>query len=280
VLPREHLVEDDPEGVEIAPLVDRVHAERGLGRQVSDGPEDHPLDGEPVGLARVALAQRRAAPQQRHAREAIRRRRDRLDWHLGEAEIDQLGDVVGALEEHDVPRLHVAGDDANRVRGSERRGDLPRDLRGPRRRERPASLDGVVDRAALDVLEHQEIRAVVQRTEVGRGRDVRVLHVGAGDGLALEAGHQLGQILGARVEDLDRDPLLQEQVRAAVDRAHPAHREEIVDPVALGDHAADGRRGAGHRRGVELGLPSRRALGRRIVHSPGYPTPRTAGCAS
>ena len=136
-------------------------------------------------------------------------RDDPLDRHLGEAEVDELDDVVRALDEHHVARLHVAVDDAHRVRRGERRGDLPGDARprapagaGPR-------LMTLAQRLAADVLEHEEVRAVVELAEVGGRGHVGVGHVRAGDGLALEARDELGQVLGLGVEHLDRDPLLE-----------------------------------------------------------------------
>ncbi len=266
MLPRQHLVEHDPQRVEVAALVDGVHPQRRFGREVGDGSEDRPLEGEPLARAAVADAQRAAAPE-RDAREAIRRGGDRRHRDLGQAEIDELGDVLRALEDHDVARLDVAVDDANRVRRRQRRGDLPADARGAIRRHRPAALDLVVERPPLDVLEHEEARPVLERAEVGRRRDVGVLHVRAGDGLALEARGELGEVVDPGVEDLDGDPLLQQEVRAAVDGAHPAHRQELVDAVALRDHPPDGRRCERLGLVVELGLRPLRAVGRRVVHA-------------
>ncbi len=86
--------------------------------------------------------------------------------------------------------------------------------------------------------------------EVGRAGGVRMGEVRAGDGLALEARDEIGQALDVGVEHLDGDALAHPEVLAAVDGAHPAHREELVDPVAVRDDVADQRRRARLRRRV------------------------------
>src|SRR5690606_35079516 len=137
-----------------------------------------------------------------------------------------------ALDDHDVARLEVAMDDVEAVDGIERGGELPREPRRAPRRERSV-LEDLMERPSLDVLEAKEIAAVGELAEIRRGRDVRVLDVRARDRLALEALDELREVFRLRVKDLDRDALLQQQVLGAVDGAHPAHRDELADPIPI-----------------------------------------------
>ena len=65
-----------------------------------------------------------------------------------------------------------------------------------------------------------------------------------GDRFAFEAGDEIREILDVGVEHLHGDPLAHPDVLASVDGAHPAHRDELDDPVAVAaDDAPDERRG-------------------------------------
>jgi hypothetical protein len=68
---------------------------------------------------------------------------------------------------------------------------------------------------------------------------VRVRDARGGAGLAGEAGDDL--LVGGerRVQDFDRDGLLHQDVRAAVDRAHPALADALFDAVLVGERAPD-----------------------------------------
>ena len=114
--------------------------------------------------------------------------RTRRRSSLGDAEVEHLDEVGIAvlLDEHDVLGLEIAVHDVARVRARERRGDLARDVERAPSVERPARDLGA-QALALDVLEHEEERAVLELAEVGGGRDVRVLDVRRGHRLALEA---------------------------------------------------------------------------------------------
>src|SRR6476646_3299864 len=66
-----------------------------------------------------------------------------------------------------------------------------------------------------------------------------------GDRLAMEPlDHRRGAQL--RVQDLDRDALVEPDMRAQVHRAHPSGREQELDPVLVVEHRA-AREGSGTR---------------------------------
>ena len=95
----------------------------------------------------------------------------------GDAEVDQL---VRAVREHDVRRLHVAVDDARLVRGRERRRDVEPDLHRERHAPRVAGRqlrELPVDADPLGELHHEAHEAALR---IGRDRveadDVGVLH--------------------------------------------------------------------------------------------------------
>ncbi len=178
MLAGQELVQDETERIEIASVIDRCHAERRFRREVRNRAEDDARRGE----------------QPLRGRGLVRRRRDRRDIgqsNLGEAEVDQLDDVVRAIDQDDVGRLHVTVDHAHGVSRSETGRELPSDGHGALHRERSAS-DDLVQRDARHVLENEKVRAVFQLPEVGRRGDVRVLNVRAGDGFALEPRDELG----------------------------------------------------------------------------------------
>ena len=93
--------------------------------------------------------------------------------------------------------------DAQRVRAPERARDLPGDVHRAPELE-PALVDDLAQAAALDELEDQEERTVLELSEVGGRGDVRVIDVGRGHGLALEARDDLGHPAHLGVEHLHR----------------------------------------------------------------------------
>jgi hypothetical protein len=154
-VPGEHLEEDDPQGVQVALARDGV-AERLLGRDVVRGPQDAPVRGE------LLLVEGAGDPEVRDLRRAL-------------------------LVHQDVLGLDVAVDDPLRVGGAERPGDLDRvgDRLGDR--QPPVAADAVLERLALDVLEHDERAAVAVLAGVDDPDDVRVVELGDRAGLPAEA---------------------------------------------------------------------------------------------
>ena len=160
-------------------------------------------------------------------------------------------------------------DDLERVRARQRGGDLARDMERSPELE-PAERDHLSEALALDELEREEERAVLELAEVGRGDDVRVIDVRRCHRLTLEAGDDLRLARHLGVEHLDRHALAHERVLGLVHRAHAAFTEEALDPVALADHGADQRLRArlGRRSNAALGGQPFRRRGRiRLVVS-------------
>ncbi len=214
---REHLVEDDADGVEVGPRVDGA-AERLLGGEVLHRPD------EPLGLrgARVAPF---PVP--------------------GEAEVAELHRAVAA--EEDVRGLHVAVNDAEAVEVGEGAEDLAGEPDGFLRLERRAG-EALPESLPLDELHRQE-DGLARLADVVDADEARAVGV-AGDGdLAAEA---LQRALRHPVvaEDLQSDEALQVAVPRRVDRGRAAGAEDGADLVAPAD-LAPGREEA-DRRGLRL----------------------------
>ena len=161
-LPGEHLVEDDPERVQVGALVD-LRAARLLRREVLRGADDRALLGH---LARAGAR---------------------------DAEVRHLH-VPLRVDEH-VVRLDVAVDDAVAMREAKRREDLPRVVDGHRHRRRAAREDQLLQRAAVEVLHRDVVRALGLAAVVDRD-DVLLREARCVLRLAAEA---LDELLVARV---------------------------------------------------------------------------------
>ncbi len=162
------------------------------------------------------------------------------DRHLRDAEVEHLHEVRIALarDEHHVLGLEIAVHDAQRVRAPEGARDLPGDVHRAPELE-PALVDDLAQAAALDELEHQEERTVLELSEVRGRRDVRVIDVGGGHRLALEARHDFGHAAHLRVEHLHREALAHVGVLGLVDRTHPAFADQALDEVTPAERHPD-----------------------------------------
>ncbi len=175
----EHLVEHDPERVEIAGRADAL-AERLLGADVVGGAEHAPVGGEAVLL------------------EGAR-----------DAEVGHLRAAV--LVDQHVLRLDVAVHDALVVGGLQRAGDLDRVGERLGHVEPAQAADARLERLAGDVLEHDERRATIL-ADVDHLHDVRVVELGDGARLAPEP-LELGGVAGHGPQHrLDRNGALEHLV--------------------------------------------------------------------
>ncbi len=206
----EHLVEHDAQRVDVGLAVDLV-AERLLGRDVVGGAQHAAVRGQAL-----------------------------VDEHARDAEVGHLGRPLGV--DQDVLGLDVAVDDAAVVRGAQRAGDLDRvgDRLGDRQAAQAA--DALLERLALDVLEHdvgRRVAVVALLAGVDDLDDVRVVELGHGAGLAAEALQLVGVAGRLAMHQLDRDRPLEHGVERPVDRRHAAGADLGVEAVAIREERAD-----------------------------------------
>ena len=95
----------------------------------------------------------------------------------------------------------------------------------------PSAADQVGEAAALDVLHHDEVGAVLLAPVVDAD-DVGVVEVGGGLGLAPEPGHEVGVVGVLGEQDLDRDRPVELQVAGEEHLGHAALAEAAVQLVA------------------------------------------------
>ena len=214
--PAEHLVEHDPEGVDVGAAVDRPAVDL-LGRQVLGGADDRAGAGEVLGMGGVAG--------------------DRLGRGLGDAEVGHLHPPV--LAQQDVGRLHVAVDDAGLVGVLEGPRHLGGDVDRLGRRQRPPLEERLPQGGAVDQLHDDEGQPVVE-AGVEDADHVGVGQPGGGDGLAPEpleerrVGGQLGQ------QQLHRHRPAQHRVLRLPHLGHAAAGDLVAEAVTAGDQVVGG----------------------------------------
>jgi hypothetical protein len=178
----------------------------------------------------------------------VRRTRD--------AEVGDL-DPAGAVEQN-VAGLHVAVHHAVTMGERERAGDVGPDVGRPLGEERALAADDVAQRAAFDVLHHDEVGAGLLAGVVHR-HDVGMVQSGGRPGFTPEAlderavGRELGE------EHLERDAAIEQLVVGDVDLGHSASRQVLDDLVA----SAVDLRGHGPEPTVPQAAVGRARLGRR-----------------
>jgi hypothetical protein len=208
---REHLVEQDAEGEDVAARVDRV-APGLLGRHVGERPHDRALEGA-------------VAPAPRGGVRVPRRR------EAGEAEVEHLHET--ALGQHDVAGLDVPVDDAVLVRVGEGLRHLPRNGHQGRRLQAPA-LEHLGERPAPHVL-HRDV-GDIRPVALPFPHVVDDGHVGMvegrGDpGLAQETSGRLGVTRVLAGQHLQGDEAVQARVLGQPDLAHRAGAERLPEDV-------------------------------------------------
>src|SRR5262249_17001982 len=104
-------------------------------------------------------------------------------------------------------------------------------------RQRPVFLEDAREVAALEVLHHHIWRAVVERAGIEHEHHVIALDLAHRTRLALEARAQLVAVEGA-AKELDRDGLLELDVRRRNDDARTALADEPLDAVLLQEDVA------------------------------------------
>ena len=211
---REHLVQDDPQGVDI----------RGGG----DVGSEYLLGADVVGGADHDAGRRRAT----------------IPGRSGDAEIRDVHVAVGVDE--DVRGLHVAMDDAAVVGDLERLRGLRRDPQRLAQWQRSPVAQQCLDRRAVDEAHHDEIQARGRiDTDVEDRHDPIVVERRGMLCLAPEATDEVGVLGVGRSQDLDGDVAVEKSVMGAVDHGHPAVTNSFEDLVPARQH--DPGRHAGHR---------------------------------
>src|SRR3954469_19503718 len=102
-------------------------------------------------------------------------------------------------------------------------------------RERPFTRYQPLQVDAFDIL-HDEVWRSVDLTEVMYRDDVRMVDAGGGGGLDPEALQVAAVARELRRDQLHRSRQIERDVRRAVDDAHPAARDLLLDPVAAVEH--------------------------------------------
>jgi hypothetical protein len=147
---------------------------------------------------------------------------------LGQAEVGQLGDAIGA-EQH-VGRLEVAMDDSFVMC----KGDGPRQCLhhlGSLARWQRHTVHLALETAAVEVLQREEGLAFVLTDFVNRD-DIRVLQLSDGLGLDQKAGQLCFAGMRARENHLEGDEAVEAQVLRLVDHTHAAAAQYAQDLVA------------------------------------------------
>ena len=145
---------------------------------------------------------------------------------------------MAAAGDEQIRRLDVAVDNAGRVRGVERVGDLDGDRQQFVECELPLR-EALLQRGPLQDL-HDEEWAAVLVADVVNGADAGVVQRGGGPRLALEPGQRLAIIRQIGRKKFERDEAPQARVLGLVDDAHPAAAEPL-DNAVVGERLTDER---------------------------------------
>ena len=157
----------------------------------------------------------------------------RVVFDLGDAEIEHLEhDAAARLTRHEQVRgLEIAVHDAERVRLGEGEAGVEDGLHGVVGGERPAGLEHALEVLSFEVLHDHEGLAGVERADVEHPGDVLALDDRRRARLTLEP---LGDIRVGRdlaAQELERDGLIEHEVRGGEHHAHAAFPELSLEPV-------------------------------------------------
>ncbi len=148
---------------------------------------------------------------------------------FGNAEVEQFRRTVGGHE--NVRWFDVAMNDEMLMRVRDGRADLSKEYE-PRLDRQPARPAVLVDRQAVDVLEHEVRNPFVGGPTVEQARDIRVIEAGEDLSFVTEAlQHRIA--VHAALDQFDGDTHVELRVRTfgEIDAPHPATSELSNDPV-------------------------------------------------
>ena len=209
---RQHVEQAHAERIQICAVVDAAGAAHLLGAHEQRRAEHG------AGLRRALLA---------------------LAVELGDAEVEHLGDpadlVVFALDQEDVGRLQVAVNDALRMRARQRPADMRDDAHGVAERNVVVALESLLQRLALEKLEHDVRIAFGGLAVVVHLHHVPRAELGRRLGLHAEALACFGRLQVLTGDELDGDALAQRDVHRPIDGAHRAPSNLFFETVLTGD---------------------------------------------
>jgi hypothetical protein len=200
-VPRQHLVGDHAEAVEIAPAV-HLLARRLLGAHVARGSDCH-------ALPRAGHSLRRHGP--------------------GDAEVGQEGAPAPALEQ-DVLGLHVAVHHARSGGGVERGRQVRHDPDDVRDRQLALPVETLPQGLALDLV-HDVIEEALRGAGRVDGDDAGMAETGDGARFGEEPAHDRGVGGQLGVHDLDGDGAVERGVGRAEHDTHAATAQLPLQPV-------------------------------------------------
>src|SRR5262249_4947161 len=130
-------------------------------------------------------------------------------------------------------------DDPQCVRLGERLAGLEDAIDRAIDRKWPLFLDDDREVRAFEVLHHHERRACLEDAHVEDARDVLAADLHGRAPLAKEARHHLSASLRLREEQLDRDALVELDVRGRDYDSHASDSEHALDTILANEHVSD-----------------------------------------
>ena len=156
--------------------------------------------------------------------------------HAGNAKVRHLDQAFGI--DQDVLGLDVAVDDTIIVRMLQSRKDADGNLRRHALRQAALFSNDLLERAPAHVFHHQ-IAIALLLTHIQQVYDIVMAHLAGGQRLALKALQEFLIVIELRPQNLDRHIVPRAQIGSAKNQRHAALTDKLLQPVPLGEYAAD-----------------------------------------